>query len=266
MRRHALIFGLLLSFALIFGACSSGKKEHDAVATVNDAPIMAEDILAEVARYARQNPSQAITQNTIDDQLKVMIEQKLLIQEAVKKRLHEDRKFTEAIKNYWEQTLIKDLIDAKTGEWSEKIFVTDDEVGKEYERMSYRPVMVALRARTKGAADEAAEAMRRGKTPAGAEAIGPVYHGDMKGSPLANAFDMEAGEVKVFATEDEFIVIHLLKKDKVPIPPLNSIQKMIKESLLEQKKQQAVKTWMANVKQSARITINDKLLKRIAHE
>ncbi len=107
MRRHALIFSLLVSCVLAFGACSSGKKEQDAVAMVNDAPITAEELKSEVARYARQNPSQAITRNTIDDRLKVMIEQKPLIQEAVKKRLHEDRKFTDRGVFAVRQSLVK---------------------------------------------------------------------------------------------------------------------------------------------------------------
>lgn len=266
MRKNALVFSFLLSCALVIGACSSDKKEREVVATVNDATILAEELQAEVARYARQNPSQRITRCTIDDQLNVMIEQKLMIQEAVKKRLHEDRKFTEAIKNYWEQTLIRDLIETQTKEWSQKIFVTEDEVRKEYERMSFSPTMVALRASTKVAAEEAASAIRAGKTPVGTENFGPSLHGDMKGSPLAHAFDMEVGEVKIFPANDEFIVISLVKKEKVPVPPLTSIEKMLKESLLGQKKQQAVKTWMGSVKQSAKIKVNDKALKGIAHE
>ncbi|MBN1662766.1 MAG: hypothetical protein JW943_04120 [Deltaproteobacteria bacterium] len=268
MRRHSLIPGLLLSciLALALAACNSGKEKPEVVATVNGAPIDAEELQKEVARFARQNPSQKITGATVEDRLKVIIEQKLLVQEAMKKRLHEDKKFVAAIKQYWEQALIKELIESETSERAETLFVTDEEIKEEYDRMGCRPSVVAMRARTQEDADKIVNLMRAGKTPDGAEASGPLYYDDAKGCSLSKAFEMEAGEVKAFFSEGEYVVIHLLKKDKVPIPPMDDIRSLIKESLLAHKKQTAVKKWMEKVKQSARIKINDKMLQRIAHE
>ena len=66
--------------------------------------------------------------------------------------------------------------------------------------------------------------------------------------------------------EDECIVLQVVTKGKVPMPPMESIYAHIRESLLQQKKQLAVKTWMESVKKSAKITIHEKILQGIAHE
>jgi hypothetical protein len=114
------IFIFFASFAAL--ACTSGTAEKDKiVATVNGAPIAAADLRRDVAGYGKNRP---ITRETLDDQLKVMIDQKLLIQEAVKLSLSEDAKFAATIKTFWEQTLIRDLIEAKTKEFAGKVFVT----------------------------------------------------------------------------------------------------------------------------------------------
>lgn len=267
MRIRDHIFFLFFAIIFITLSCNSGsQKKEDAVATVNDASIAADELKEDVARYSKQNPTQKITPNIVEDRLKNMIEKKLMVQEAVKMNLHQNKKFVEEIKNYWEQSLIRGLVDTKVRQLSAKLFVTDDEIRKEYDRMSVMPLIHAARAKTKQAADDIAKAMREGKPPLAAETLGPLYHENLKGSPLANAFDMEVGEVKAFVAGDEYIVVQVAKKEKVPMPPLEGIYAQIRESLLQQKKQLAVKTWMESVKKSAKITIHEKILQGIAHE
>jgi hypothetical protein len=196
-----------------------------------------------------------------------MIEQKLLIQEAVKLGLNEDPKFAATIKTYWEQTLIRNLIEAKTREFSDKVFVTDDEIAKEYERMRYRLRIRAVRgASTQQAADGIVLAMRSDKRLPGEETLSPLLYEDVKGSPLANAFDMHAGEIKAYPADGEYIVIAVLGRESLPIPPLEGLGKRIRDSLLAQKKQRALTEWIATVKKSSKVQIDERELKGIANE
>ncbi len=256
-------FIFLASLAAI--ACTSGTAEKDKiVASVNGAPIVAAELRKEVAGYGKNNP---ITRHTLEDQLKVMIEQKLLIQEAVKLGLNEDPKFAETIKTFWEQTLIRNLIEAKTREFSDKVFVTDDEIAKEYERMRYRLRIRAVRgAPTQQAADGIVRAMRSDKRMPGEETLSPLLYEDVKGSPLANAFDMQAGEIKTCPAEGEYIVIAVLSKESLPIPPLEGLGKRIRDSILVQKRQRALMEWIATVKKSSKVQIDEQELKGIANE
>lgn len=265
MRRPVTLAPIIFLASLVMMACNSGTAGKDkVVATVNGAPIVAAELRKEVAGYGKNNP---ITRHTLEDQLKVMIEQKLLIQEAVKRGLNEDAKFAETIKTFWEQTLIRNLIEAKTKELADTIFVTDDEIAKEYERMRYSPRIRAVRgAPTQVAADEIARVMKSGKRISGEATLGPLLYEDVKGSPLADAFDMQAGEIKTRAADGEYIVIAVLSRESLPIPPLEGLGKRIRDSLLAQKRQRALTEWIAAVKKSSSVQIDEQELKGIANE
>ena len=265
MRRPVILLHIIFLVSLAAIACNSGTADKGTiVATVNGAPIVAAELRKEVAGYGKNNP---ITRHTVEDQLKVMIEQRLLIQEAVKLGLNEDEKFAEAIKTFWEQTLIRNLIEAKTREFADKVFVTDNEIAKEYERMRYHLRIRAVRgAPAQQAADEIALAMRSDKRIPGEETIGPLSYEDVKGSPLANAFDMQAGEIRTYAADGEYIVIGVLSKESLPAPPIEGLRKQIRDSLLMQKKQKALAEWIATVKKSSEVQIDEQLLKGIVNE
>lgn len=189
-----------------------------------------------------------------------------MIQEGVKKGITKDERFVETIKTFWEQTLIRELLDAKNREWAERLFVTENEIRKEYERMLYRPRLSIVKAETKQAADEITKVMQRGKRPTGEETVGPLFYEDVKSSPLANAFDMKAGEVKAFAADGKYIVIRVTEKKAMQMPPLKEAYNRIQESILAQKKQKAVAEWIEAVRKSAKINIDSEKLQAAAHE
>ncbi|HLA28054.1 MAG TPA: hypothetical protein VJZ49_09190 [Syntrophales bacterium] len=265
MVKNAMIRRIVPFALLAVMACSSSKVETEkAVANVNGAIITAVELQQEVTNYGK---NYAVTRHTVDDRLGTMIEQKLLIQEAVKMGLNEDKKFAETIKTFWEQTIIRNLIEAKTSELSGKIFVTDQEIAHEYDKMKYRPRIIACRgARTKQEADAIVRRMESGERIAGEEIIGPLFYEDVKNSPLVNAFDLKTGQVCAVAAADEHIVIRVINREEIPLPPLKELSKRIRESLLMQKRQEAIAGWIAKVKSAAKIRIDEKELRRIAHE
>jgi hypothetical protein len=152
-------------------------------------------------------------------------------------------------------------------ELSGKIFVTDQEIANEYERMKFCPQIRAVRgARTKEDADAIVRQMHSGKRMPGEEIIGPLFYDDVKGSPLANAFDMQEGQIGAFAANDEHIVICVTGRESIPLPPLKELSKRIRESILVQKRQKAMAEWITTVKNAAKIQIDEKELRRIGHE
>jgi hypothetical protein len=254
---------LVLLAGLTLLACGSGTKEK-VVAVVNDAPIVESELRHEVAGYGKNSP---VTRQTVEDQLKIMIEQKLLIQEAVKMGLTDDPKFAETIKTYWEQTIIRNLIDAKTRELSAQVFVTDQELTAEYERMKHRLRMRAIRGvRSKQEADAMARRMEGGQRIDGEEIIGPLFYDDVKGSPMAAAFDLKDGQVGAFFADGEYVVLCVIGREPVSLSPRKEMDKRIRESVILYKKQEALSAWIADVKNKAKVRIDEKELGRIAHE
>ncbi|MCX5822056.1 MAG: hypothetical protein NTY86_00730 [Deltaproteobacteria bacterium] len=77
---------------------------------------------------------------------------------------------------------------------------------------------------------------------------------------------MKEGQIGAFAGDDEHIVICVTDRESIPLPPLKELSKQIRESVLVQKRQKALADWIATVKNKAKIQIDEKELRRIAHE
>ena len=121
---------VILSVLLIPIITSCGKQEQhkDTVATVNGASVSLQEFQKELAIYANRNPDFKLNAGSVEEHLNMVIDKQLMIQEAMKMGLAEDERFLETIKRFWEQTLIRELIDAKSSEWRDKLFVTEDEI------------------------------------------------------------------------------------------------------------------------------------------
>ena len=129
LNRFRVLF-VILSVILIpvIASCGGQKQHKDAVATVNGAPVPMQEFQRELAIYANRNPDFKLNAGSVEEHLNMVIDKQLMIQEAMKMGLAEDERFLETIKRFWEQTLIRELIDARSREWSGKLFVTEDEI------------------------------------------------------------------------------------------------------------------------------------------
>ena len=129
MKRHlTLTISLLALLTFLSSACSRDTERQKKIALVNGAPIFLKDYKEEIALISRSNPTFKVNPRSLERQLNTMIDKKLMIQEAVKRGLSDDEQFMKAIKRFWEQTLIRELINIKSGEWSDILFATDEEV------------------------------------------------------------------------------------------------------------------------------------------
>lgn len=254
----------LFAFAFLF-ACGQKADTGPALARVNDAPILLKDFQKEVSVASKRDPLMKLTPETLKEMLETSIDRKLMIQQAVKMGLSEDEKFLETIKAYWEQTLLRQLIDAKTKQWGEKLSVTDEEVKRHYEGMGYRVTALIAEVKTEAEAEGINEALQGGKDAALAKLAGPAYIEDAEFSdPLYNAFFQNEKEVRVYKHEGGYIVIRVVKKEAVKTPPMKAVSDKIRANLLEQKKKEALEDWIAEIKGSSRIEIDETLLEKAA--
>ncbi len=86
---------LFLFPVLLLISCKGKPPGQKAVATVNGSPILLVELQKEVSAYSKLQPSSGITSQSLEDHLRIMIEKKIMIQEAMKKGLAEDEKFVE---------------------------------------------------------------------------------------------------------------------------------------------------------------------------
>lgn len=266
MQPKPYIFSIAFLLLLLVSACETSKPREENIASVNDAPIPVSEFQKEVSLISKRDPSFKITKQRLEEQLNTIIDKKLLIQEAMKRGLAEDPEFAETIKTFWEQTLIRELVEVKAKEWADRLFATEDEIERHYKRMQYMPVVKLVRAKNKEQAGELKAKLLKGLPLDDAETLGPLFIDDVRSEALLNAFDMNAGEAKAYESDGEYIVVQVIKKDKAAMPPLKDSYSRIKTFLIERKKQDAMEKWLKDVKDSAKININTKLLKEIADE
>lgn len=251
---------------LVFGLLGCGKKDEKEkiVARVNDAPILLKELQLNVALMSKRDPGFKVTGEVIEEELDAIIDKKLLIQEAMKMGVLEDEKFVRTIRTFWEQTLIKNLMELKKNrEWKDYLFVQEEEIKNRYEKLKYRVSFKLNKASDKNKADSILKKALKGEVKKWDEEIGPVNFGELSPGLLRKAFKMAAGEIKVFFDSKDYFVIYLAQKDIVSLPPIQKLHKHIKAFILEEKRRAAMEEWMNDVRKNADVQIQKQVLYRL---
>lgn len=264
MTKYLNAFSIFLISIII--ACGKSTSQQENIASVNDSPISVKEFQKEVSILTKRNPAFKVTPQALEEQLGTLIDKKLLLQEAMKKGLPEDPHFAETIKTFWEQTLIRELLEQKAREWGDRVFITEEEINRQYERMKYLPVIRLVKAENREKAEEAMGRMLKGLRVEGEETVGPLSIEDIRNVALINAFDMGTGKGGAYEDNGGYLVMHVIKKEKAMTPPLKEVYGRVKSSLLERKKQRLMEDWLKDTKRYAKIEINSRMLERIANE
>jgi len=250
------IAAALLLFTLGLSACGPSSTEKS-VGSVNDRPILVKEFKKEIALISRRNPTFRDNPKALEEQLGRIIDRRLMIQAAVEKGMTQDENFIETIKGFWEQTLIRQLIDAKTKEWSDKLTVSDAEAARYYGHMNYRLTFKLAKAPSLERAGEVARLMATEKGAGRYEVIGPALFEDMPPTGTVDlAFDLSPGEIKYFKDDDGYAVVQVIKKEKAVRPPYKKVADRIKKSVFERKKDAALQEWLRDMRKTAHIKID----------
>lgn len=216
------------------------------------------DLVQEVNRTSKREPGVKLTEERVEEILHTMIDRKLLIDEAVKKGLSEDERFLQSIKSFWEQTLIRELVETKNREWADKLFVTDEEIKERYALMRNK---VTIRFVKTHFAKEAESLMDR--LPKHGTLMGPLFIEDLKPSdPFFSAFGMEVGAKASVTHDDDFYAFEVVKKEASGAPPLEEVYDSLKANLLEEKKEGVLEEWLEGRKKAAAIKVNKDAIER----
>ena len=121
----------ILVFCFIFAGCSSGKGDEKIVAQVNRYRMSVEDLRYELKNAPYDDLELMDTSAKRKEYLDRFIEKEILIQEAQRQGLDREKDFMRSIENYWEQVLLKLLLQRKSKEISNLVHVYDNEI-KDY--------------------------------------------------------------------------------------------------------------------------------------
>jgi len=255
-----LLFFSACLLLIILSSCDSrenavGKK--DIVAYVNSEPIFASDLKRSMALRARQDPLFKFTPETQSKQLDVIIDRKLMIQEAVDLGMAREEKFVNTIRTFWEQTLIRDFIDAKKVEFADYLFVAEDEVNEYYRHLGERVTFKVLKTRDQGKADRALTEVRSNPNAEDADwqVIGPISYGDIGSEILLGVFDLPIGEIKKIEEAPYFYVVRVVNRETVSLKSVDVLRPGIEKQVMALKERQLFESWLKAKRTSANIRI-----------
>lgn len=257
-RTSPLIVLTLSIFLLINFGCAK-KPTEKIIARVNDDPIYASDLKREIALKTKADPLFKITPHTLENEVDNIINKRLLIQEAQKLKLDQTDRFVNTIKAFWEQTLIRDLISAKNKEFEDKITVTDEEVKNYYSRLAQKVTFKIVKRKDKGLLERILGVEK--DLIAWEETIGPVGYEEIDSIVLQSAFNMPAGEARIFRDRETFYLIYVAERQPASAPPLEEIYPTLEKQIRQRKQSQTIREWLKDVKDKTKIEIDKESLK-----
>ncbi len=205
-----------------------------------------------------------------------LLQQQVLVQEALKEKMDQDGKIIEALKAFRDTLLAQAIVEKITA----NITVSDQELKDFYTQNQKdlvgqtqwhvkeiivdteekaRAILVEL---NQGASfEEIAQAKSIGKTAAQGGDLGMIetFEGKERMGQIVSALDVGAVS-GLFQGPQGFYIVKLVDKKEGDIPSLDEIREDLKNYMLMMKQQQAVFDVLGRVQEEAEIYINEKLL------
>ena len=254
--KRRLLIVLALSASLFAGCSKELPKDSKVVAVVNGEKIYRSDFKKELALRVRQNPAFSVNSNTLNELLNSLIDRKLIIQEAVRERLSEKDRFVETIRNFWEQTLIRDFIEYRNNQTGKTVYATEDEVKDYYKKMGELTTFEVIKRPDRL---EVESLMKRAKS---GEEIEwdmkvPLRYDEIPSDTFLSAFDMPLGDMGIYKEGSTFYLIHVLDKEPIKMPAIDEIYGDIEERIKQRKEALGFKAWLEKRRGDSKIEILD---------
>jgi len=130
MRR--LFLCTVIFLCLAFWGCGQPKPEKQLLAAINDYRISKERFESE---FKESVFGQEDTPEAKREFLNILIDRKVILQDAQQKGLDKEQGFLRLIQKFWEQSLLKIALDKKSREISGTLAVSEEEIKASYDAL-----------------------------------------------------------------------------------------------------------------------------------
>ena len=241
MRYIYYIIIILLGLSAIIGyeLRSKHSSPKEAALIINGKTITAD----EFSKLCALQPSHSGEKS---DCINSLVTKELLIQESQKEGIDREESFRRSIQNYYEQSLIKLLMDGKRA--SLHIDVTDDELNRYLAFLNKKIHLTIF-------SFKSMEDTRKGDDRDGEKKI--VYFEDLSGDMRNNIISLKEGNrTEPVKTGETYTVIRLDGLENIPSGTPSDFEKdKIKKMLVEEKKEKIINDWIAELKKKASVKI-----------
>ncbi|MBF0215488.1 MAG: hypothetical protein HQL30_00680 [Candidatus Omnitrophica bacterium] len=259
MRKYILyaLFPVVLA-AIIMGCGNKEDLKGDVIATVNGEPVYAKDVEWSIELNKKRDPMFKLTPLTFKEQVDMIIDKKLLIQEARKEKLDRTERFVSTIQSFWEQTLIRDLMDQRSRNIVSSIKVSESEIEGYYKNISHQKVFQVLRTADKEKVSRLV--LKDPKDIEWEETVGPITYDDAS-AVMKKAFAFSEGRMKVIEDGGTYFLFFVKSDKSIPLGPLADIRNKIGEKIMNDRKNEMFDGWLGSVRRKATIDINSSVMK-----
>ena len=122
---------LLVILSIALAGCAKEKPSKESLATIGDYSIYKEDLVSEAELY----PPAYRKTVTKEEMLSGLIEKKIMLMEAHRQGLDKKPEFLRMVQRFWEQSLLRSLLDKKSKEMLSSLRGTDEERNEKAGRM-----------------------------------------------------------------------------------------------------------------------------------
>jgi len=269
---------LVFAASMIF-SCS--KTDNSKVlATIDNEKITIEEFNKDLDKIPVNMKMIVATQSGKKNYLDKMIIKKLLLREAKKENIEKEKEFQDRLNEIKEQLVLETLLKKKinldsqiTEEDMKKYYEKNKETFKREREINTRHILLNTEEEARQIKDKLAkgedfvELARRYSIDPSAKASGGEIGFHPKGSLLPEYEDAAFKLKKVGQTSGIVKTkfgYHIIKLEGIKPPsyvPYEEVKDYIKQKLAQEKQTQALEKYITDLKQSAKITINEDLLK-----
>lgn len=241
------------------------------IASVDGCEITVDDFKEALRASLSNKYALANDLKTKFDILDDLITKKLLILEAQNKNFDKDAAFLKEIQHYWEQALIKRVLNEKLSELSLKIDVKDSEAEKEYSRMRQKVMARTVVLYNKKAAEELSKAADnfdetkvKYKDDIVLDEPDKWYlYGDLPRYIEDIVFDLKQGEISPpIAYGSNWMVVRVLGVDMGQREPFEKAADSIRQNIFKRKQEELFEKWITTLRSNSDIDISVKNLKK----
>lgn len=213
---------------------------------LKDAALIINERVITIDEFNKLYSSQPPHLREKDDFINSLITKELLIQESQKEGIDKEEPFRKSIQNFYEQSLIKQLLDRKFA--SLQITISDNELNRCIGFLNRKLHLTIFSFNN-------AEEAKKGNYINGESKI--VYFEDLSKDIRDIIVSHKEGEItEPMKTGEKYVVVRLDKIEKCSSRTLSSIEKeSIKNMLIEGKKEKIINDWLADLRKNARIKI-----------
>ena len=254
-----------LLFIALFSFVGSGCLTSDpfktvdpkdkVILTVNGDKITEKELRRELAIRAAQDPNFKVSSPVVAQQLDIMVNRRILIQEATQRKLAEQEVFLNTIRNFWEQTLIRDLLNQLSKEGVKSATVSEAEINDYYSKLSKKVVFEIARDAQKSVIDGLVEQLKLGREIVWTQKVGPASYEEISSPALEDAFSLQPRTYKTYSENGLHYLIRVASNEPTTVPELSSIRSRIEAQIKQRKQQAALEQWLKEKRSKAKIRL-----------